>query len=142
MEELGIPAEKLEVVGVLDTLLGPMGAVVDAFLAVAHVDGLAEMTPHPSEVAQVFTLPVSYFVNTVPETYYATVRVCPSYRDHVTGEEIITLPAQELGLPERYYEAWGNFRHKIYLYPTRYGPIWGMTAKYIVDLVNKLRELK
>lgn len=137
-EELGIPPEKLELVGVLDTLIGPMGAAVDAFLAIAHLTGIEEMNPEPDEVAKVFTLPVSYFVNTVPQSYYATVRVCPSYRDPITGEEIVTLPAQELNLPDRYFQPWGNFPHQVYLYPTEYGPIWGMTAKYILDIVNKL----
>jgi len=57
-EELGIPADRVDIVGRLDTH-GPIvtGFVIDVFVGV--VDGLVELVPDPREVSAVLTVPLS-----------------------------------------------------------------------------------
>jgi 8-oxo-dGTP pyrophosphatase MutT (NUDIX family) len=60
-EELGIPAERVEIVGQLDTH-GPIvtGFVIDVFVGV--IDGTVPLAPDPREVSEVLTVPLSRFM--------------------------------------------------------------------------------
>ena len=135
----GIPAHKITVLGQLDTLLAPMGAMVEAFVGVADIRGLDEIRANAEEVEYVFSVPVSYFEKNEPEEYPVLMQVHPARIDEKTGEEIVLFPARELGLPERYSKPWGGMKHTIYVYKVRENIIWGITAKFIVDVVRKLK---
>lgn len=142
VEELGIPAEKIKVIGALDTLVAPMGATVDAFVGVADIRNLDEIKPNKDEVEFVFTVPVSYFETHEPEKYRALLKVHPAEVDEKTGEEVVLFPARELGLPDRYSKPWGGLKHTIYVYQLEQRVIWGITARFIVDVVNRLKAEK
>lgn len=60
--------------------------------------------------------------------------------DEEAGKEVVLFPARELGLPERYAKPWGNIRHNVYVYKVEQGLIWGITARFIVDVVGKLKS--
>ena len=94
------------------------------------------------EVEDAFSLPVAYFEQHEPQCYYATLRVHPSYVDPTTHQEVITFPAQQLGLPERYWQPWGDVRHPIYVYHAGSRVIWGLTARLILDVVTRLSVLR
>ncbi len=138
-EELGIPDNRIEILGRLDTVIAPMGATIDVFLGVSDI-ALSEITINPAEVEKVFTLPVSYFEENIPEEYKIMIELHPSYIDKKTNQNVVLLPAEELGLPERYRVPWGDFKHKIYAYKTTEGVIWGITARIILDFINKLKD--
>ena len=140
IEELGIPKDKLSIVGKLDTVVAAMGAIVDAFVAIADLKGLEEIKINPKEVEYVFTVPVSYFEKYEPKEYQTIVRVHPSYIDE-EGKEVILFPAKELGLPERYTKPWGEAINKMLVYQVQNETIWGITAKFIYDVANKLKKL-
>jgi len=139
IEEMGIPGEKIRVIGRLDTLIAPMGAIVDAFVGVADIEGLDELSPNSDEVAEVFSLPVSWFENNRPREYKTLLKVHPSVVDENTREEIALFPARELGLPEKYHRPWGSMQHLIYVYEVGGRMIWGLTARLILDFVGKLK---
>lgn len=139
VEEIGIPADKIKVLGALDTLVAPMGATIDAFVGVAEIDSLNKVAINKQEVEKAFTMPVSFFEQYEPQKYQALVKIHPSYIDEKTGEEIILLPAARLGLPERYTRPWGEHRYSIYVYQTEQGLIWGITARLVYDIVKKLK---
>jgi hypothetical protein len=82
---------------------------------------------------------VSFFEKNEPQKYHALLKVHPTMQDEKTGTETILFPAQELGLPEKYAKPWGNMKHTIYVYRVEQGLIWGITAKFIVDVVKKLK---
>jgi peroxisomal coenzyme A diphosphatase NUDT7 len=140
IEEMGIPREKIRVIGPLDVLIAPMGATVDAFVGIAEIKGLDEIIPNRDEVAEVFTVPVSYFEKKAPQKYKAELKVHPAVLDEKTGKEIVLFPARELGLPERYAKPWGGMKHTIYVYEVAGHIIWGLTARLIVDIVNRLEK--
>ena len=140
VEELGIPSEKIRIIGVLDTMLAPMGATVDAFVGVADLKSLDEIIPNGDEVELVFTVPVSFFENYEPQKYEAIIKIHPTILDEKSGKEVVLFPTKELGLPDRYAKPWGGMRHTIYVYKVKQGIIWGITARFIVDFVKKLKK--
>ena len=139
VEEMGIPAEKLTLIGQLDTLITPLGVSVHAFVGVADIISLDEITPNRDEVERVFSVPVSYFEKHAPKKYEALLQVHPTVVDEKTGREIVLLPARELELPDKYAKPWGGVKHAIYVYKVEQGTIWGLTARIIIDIVKKLR---
>lgn len=137
-EELGVTSEKIKVIGNLDTVISPWGATVDAFLGIIDIVSLDELQLSTGEVDKVFTVPVSYFVNTEPETYKATYIAHPS----ITNQAGVKVTAKELDLPERYWGPWGKGKYNIFIYRVAGETIWGMTAKIIINFVAKLKSLK
>lgn len=138
IEELGIKRGKIKVIGKVDILVGNMGVTVDPFLSVIKINNIEELKPDKDEVEKIFLLPVSYFYETPPETYYLKLEVHPYYTT-MNGEKIDLFPAKELDLPERYLAPWTAGKHKVYAWRTKEGTIWGMTAALIYEVINKIK---
>lgn len=138
-EELGIPPEDIRIIGRMDTVVALMGATVDVVLGVADI-GIADMRINKAEVERVFTLPVSFFEDSQPEEHHVLLKVHPSDIDKETGEEIVLLPSEELGLPERYRKPWGGYRYRVLAYRTPQGVIWGITARIISEFISRLKH--
>ena len=136
IEELGVSENNIKVEGNIGLLLSPMGVAVEAFLAVFNISDLDELDINAREVERVFTLPLSYLKKITPENYYARVHASSSYTDS-GGKEVILLPVKELGLPETYITPWGGKEHRILVYKTKEGIIWGITAEIIHEVLNK-----
>lgn len=135
-EELGIKKDAIEVISKLNTLVSPSGKTIDPFLAIADISSLEELDIDEKEVAEVFTMPVSYFETHKPEEYAAAVEVKPSYVNE-TGEEVTLFPAKELGVSDIYSEPWGEHRYSIFVYEIdKDHLVWGITARLIHDLLN------
>jgi hypothetical protein len=112
---------------------------VDAFVGIADIKSLDEIEPNRDEVASVFSVPVSFFEAHAPREYHALLKVHPTDVDETTGKEVVLFPALELGLPERYTKPWGGMKHMIYVYDVGQEMIWGITARFVVDIVNRLK---
>lgn len=139
-EELGVDSDRLSIIGILDTIVSIMGTTVDAFLGVIDISSLNSLKINSDEVEKMFTIPVSYFEQTEPATYRVNSIIYPSYMNQ-DGEEIIILPAKELGLPERYTKPWGNVKSNVFVYKAEEGTIWGTTARLIRDVITKLKSV-
>lgn len=137
VEELGISKDRIEVIGRFDTLVASMGATVDPVLAIISINHPSELIINSSEVEEAFLLPVSYFKENPAESYKVRLIVEPFYTDK-NGNEITLFPAKELGLPEIYHKPWGKAIHRILVYKTPKGTIWGITAEIIHDLIEKI----
>lgn len=138
VEELGIKETRIRIEGRLDTLVTPFGAIVEPFIATLELKNLDELRVNREEVAEVFCLPVSYFEENNPEEFLIRMEMHPSNVGK-SGETIVLLPAEELGFPPKYWQAWGGMKHKVYVYRTEPVPIWGMTASLVRDVVKYLR---
>ncbi len=136
-EEVGIPSSRVRIIGRLNSILAPMGALVHVFVGISDVKE-ADIHSNLEEVEKAFLTPVSFFQENPPEMYNVIHRVYPFYDDEKTRERVVIFPAKELGLPERYWNSWGGFKHNIYVYRNDEGTIWGITARIIRDFVNKL----
>lgn len=137
-EELGVASDKISIIGTLDTIFSVMGTTVDAFLGVIDISSLDDLNINPHEVERVFSIPVSYFERTEPEVYQVSITANPSYINKA-GEEVILLPAKELGLEEQYTKPWGNIMNNIYVYRVEGVTIWGITARLIRDVIAKIK---
>lgn len=133
-EETGIEPDRVSGLSRLTSVIAPMGAVVHAFAASAQIS-CDEMRHDPAEVAALFLLPLSFFMNTEPEEYQVRVTVDPCDEN---GNTIF--PARTLGLPERYTRPWSGRRSTVLVYHTEQGVLWGITARIIRDLVLRLRK--
>ena len=135
-EELGIDKEKVSIIGQLGKIVAPMGAAIDVFVGTMDASTLNIIQIDKKEVAEVFTMPVSFFKKERAERYDVRVEMLPSYIDENEQEQIL-LPSKELSLPERYHQPWGANKHRILVYKTEHGPLWGLTAEIVYELVEK-----
>ena len=136
IEELGISEDKINIEGNIGTLLSPMGVAIEAFLCTLNISDLDELDINTKEVKRVFTLPLSHLKKITPENYHAKVHASSSYMDSL-GKEVILLPVKELGLPDTYITPWGGKKHRILVYKTTEGIIWGITAEMIYEILKK-----
>lgn len=139
-EEIGCKPETVDVIGRLSSLFLPTGVLVHAYLGILSEPVNPELIAK-DEVASVFTVPVSFFYKNDPEIYNCKVLIHPYLTDPETGKKHILLPAEELGLPSRYHEPWGDLDHEVYVYHTPHGMVWGLTAKIVYECMQEIREL-
>jgi len=137
-EELGLSKEKVESRFMLGTVIALRGIVVDCYVATISIDSIGECCCDTDEVAQVFTIPVDDFVTAVPDQYSLFTEIQP-YVKNSDGSVTTLFPAEELGLPQKYWHPWRGKGHRVLLYPTAYGPVWGLTAEIIGELVFQLK---
>lgn len=137
-EELGVNREDLQVVTSLNPTISSSGTIIYAYLAILH-HYKGSFNFNTEEVESVFTLPLSYFIDTQVQTYYVTYKAHPYVE--LDGVVHTTFPAQELGLPDTYQEPWGNYKSQVYVYPSAYGLIWGLTAKILFDFIHDFKSL-
>jgi coenzyme A diphosphatase NUDT7 len=138
VEELGIDIKKINVLGILDTLIGPMGVTVDSCIAELDIKDIDETDIDKTEVEKVFLVPVSWFQDNPPEEYFVQLVVHPQYTDE-NGKVVQLLPSKELELPERYSQAWRAGKRKIYAYKLKEGVLWGLTAVLVREVINRLK---
>ncbi|MBZ0199259.1 MAG: CoA pyrophosphatase [Ignavibacteriaceae bacterium] len=137
VEELGVDKNKIEIVGRLDTLVGPMRVTVDSVVAILKIDDISNIPFDKREVEKIFLLPISFFEKTPPEKYKLQLQAHSTIKDK-SGNEIELFPAKELKLPERYQKPWNAGNSTVLVYRTGEGTIWGITASLVYELVRKL----
>jgi 8-oxo-dGTP pyrophosphatase MutT (NUDIX family) len=139
-EEVGIDGNNIKVIGRLDTYIAALGATVEPVVATLDIKMIDKLVINKIEVEYIFVLPLSFFRNNPCETYKAVLKVHPEVVDN-EGKLITLFPSKELGLPEKYQSPWGGYEQKIFVYKTEYGPIWGITARLIKDLLEYVDNL-
>jgi len=113
MEELIVDREQVEVIGLMDYMITNFGEIIYPF-AVELKD--YENTWSTAEVAETFTVPMQFFLDTEPEVYYA----------RVTSEPEENFPFDRIHGGRSY--PWKQGRRPIYFYKYGDREIWGMTA--------------
>ena len=139
VEELGVSEEKIIVEGRLDSIVAPMGAIIEIFVGRITDSDINSYNINKDEVAKIFAVPFRWFLDNECETYKVRLEIQP-YMTNGSGDTEIIFPAKELGLPERYHEPWGGILHEVYLYRTEHGVIWGLTAQIVRELVRVKRK--
>jgi len=139
MEELGVAADQVEIIGGMGTLVAPMGITVDPFVGLLKINSIDDLNIDSNEVEKVFTIPVSFFLENKPDTYYINVRAHP-YDVDEDGNKIELLPVKKLGLPKRYSDPWLRARHRVYIYNTPGEIVWGITAEIVYEFCKLISE--
>lgn len=128
-EEIGIPPEEITLIAPLDVIQDISDRVIHPFLGVVSDQGLARMQPNPSEVKEVFFMPLSYLRQTPPFVYTAPVKV------HIGPD----FPYERIGFPPDYRWRGGTAEVPIYAYEGK--PVWGLSARTLRNMLALLDEV-
>jgi 8-oxo-dGTP pyrophosphatase MutT (NUDIX family) len=137
-EEFNIRKEKIQIIGRLNSVFSPVGVMVDGYAGIMDIRNLEDIKFNISEVEYIFSVPVSFFEKNNPAKHYVQIKAHPSVIDK-NGNEINLLPVEQFNLPKVYSKPWGNSKYAIYLYKYNNEVIWGLTARFIIDFINRLK---
>lgn len=121
-EELGVRRDKVHVINQMDTYHGLQGMKVYSFIC--RLDPVV-MDPDPRAVREVITVPVKFFLETMPEMHHLSV-----LQQKKTGDDL------EAAITDSLTE--GSRDVPVYHYKDR--AIWGITAMLLLDFSNILRD--
>ena len=124
-EELGIPESAVTVIGEMDFLYIRAGSLLRPVLGEVDPAAVAAMRPAPEEVAGTFLLPLRELRAHPPEVY--------AYQQPVA---IPDFPYADAGVAADY--PWRPCRIEVPVYRGLPHPLWGITARITMDVVDKL----
>lgn len=122
-EELLIPEAYINVVAELDTVVTPFNSILYPFAGKLNS---YKGTFNTEEVKEIFTVPLSFFLENAPLCHYINVRMKPKedFPYHMVQEG-------------RDYP-WGKGKYPVYFYVYENKIIWGLTARIIRNFTNLL----
>lgn len=126
-EELGICLDRVELLGAAVPVHTPFRYALYPYIGWLNPFSItADVHLNPDEVAEVFSVPLAWFLNTKPQIYPVTTRF----------EFPEDFPYHLIQNGRDY--AWKTGEHPVHFY--RYGNrvIWGMTARIIYEFCNRL----
>lgn len=128
-EEIGIPAQAIEVIAPLDIIQEFSGRVIHPILA--HVKGvsLEKLVLNPDEVGEVFLVPLSYLQTHEPYLYTSPLVM-------EVGDDF---PYEKIGFPQGYNWRRGIVEVPIYEYEGH--KIWGLTARTVRWLLDYMERM-
>ena len=124
MEELKVSREQIHMIAQMDTLYTAYDNKVSVYLC-ELTD--YEMTYNADEVAEIFTVPLKFFMETEPVAYVNTVRLLPPDN----------FPYEQIPGGRNYH--WRDGHKKVYFYYYRDWIIWGLTAYVLRGVVRTLK---
>lgn len=125
-EELAIPPQQVEIIGKSDFICWPGKFLLQPVIGLVSPEGLATMAPSPTEVAEVFSVPLSFLQTTPPEIYINELKATlpPDF------------PYESSGIPRDY--RWSSAVAEVPIWHYEGRVIWGMTARILLDMVRRL----
>ncbi|ALC90929.1 NUDIX hydrolase [Bacillus sp. FJAT-18017] len=126
IEELGIAREHIKHVNQLDFMISPFGMIIYPYAG--FLEGFEKLQPNLSEVGEVFTVPLKFFMETEPEVYHINIKPEPEENfpfDRVIGGKDYDFRAARMD--EYFYEYEGRI-------------IWGLTARILAHFIEILKE--
>ncbi|MUK88639.1 NUDIX domain-containing protein [Ornithinibacillus sp. L9] len=125
-EELGIPYNAVKDIIPLDYIVSDFGRIIYPF--VGKITNPTIITPNESEVGEVFTVPLSFFLQTPPESYKVHFQVIP--------EE--NFPFELIVGGKDYNWQVRHINELFYKYEDKV--IWGLTAKILTHFLELIRK--
>jgi peroxisomal coenzyme A diphosphatase NUDT7 len=126
IEELGISRESLSEVYPLDFMISPFGMMIYPFAAI--IKEPEKIQPNPAEVGEIFTVPLTYFIENDPDIYHIHFKVEPEENfpfDLIVGGENYNWRTR--ALDEIFY----RYEEKA---------IWGLTAKILSHFIEIIKQ--
>lgn len=127
-EELGIDGSNIELFGQLDYLIPPFNIALYPFVGHLKINGLDDLNINKAEVKEIFTVPLNYFLENEPETHVISCR-------HQVNENF---PYHLIRNGKDY--DWRDFEYPVNFYKYNGYIIWGMTARFTTNLINKIKN--
>lgn len=125
-EELLVSEEQLEVLTPTDIIVTPANKILYPYLGFLN-DYQGSFST--DEVAETFLVPLSFFRNTKPTTYFNRLLIEPEER----------FPVDLIPNGSNYHWEGGRYPVPFYFYEKR--TIWGITARIIEAMLPRLEEL-
>lgn len=116
-EELGIPAEQIEILGRLDFIAHRANFIMYPILAKVDTRAARSMALNPAEVGEVFFVPLSHLLRNPPLEYDYTLVPTPPE----------CFPYEVIGIPRDY--RWQPGAENVPVYPWQGHAIWGLTGR-------------
>lgn len=123
-EELGIQESCITNVFPLDYIVTPFGTIIYPY--VGTLSDSAQLKPNPSEVAEIFTVPLSFLQQVAPEIYSVQLKVEPEK----------AFPLHAIAGGENYNWQTGHMDEHFYYYEDKV--IWGLTARILSHFLEVL----
>ena len=127
MEELGIPEEDIKIIAKEGRLQTHSNILIHCYLGVIEIDKLCI---NDDEVAEVFTVPIDFFMENEPDIEY--VEVIPRPDEH--------FPYEKIHFPNGY--KWAKGCNEIPIYNFEGRPIWRITARITHDFIRVMKGEK
>lgn len=123
-EELSIPRREVALLGRADFICNPQGFLLQPVLGLVSPKGLAALRPSPAEVAEAFTVPLSFFREAEPEVW----------EYELTPQVPEDFPYGPVGIPRDY--RWGRGQAEVPIWHYQGRVIWGMTARLVREILR------
>lgn len=130
-EEIGISKADINIIGRMDTLIGPRGITVEPIVAELNIADISKCIIDKTEVEKIFSVPVRYFEEHEPKVYKVLSKI--NYKIFNENEEEESLSPNNS--KEKSYSE--NIR-KVLVYKVNGEIIWGITARLVYELVKRI----
>ena len=127
-EELGIPMEKIRVLGRLDFIAHRANFIMYPILALIDGETADRMNICEAEVGETFEVPLSHLLTTEPIEYDYELIPTPARN----------FPYEILNIPRDY--KWQIGSENVPVYPWQGHAIWGLTGRITRHLVRMVRQ--
>lgn len=124
-EELGVRHDQVQAVTPLDYVVNDSGRIIYPFAGKLLYP--EKIVPNEAEVAEVFTVPLQYFLETEPEIYKVNVDIRPE--DNFPFDKIVG--------GKNYKWSTGQINELFYHYDGKV--IWGLTAKILTHFLHLIK---
>lgn len=125
-EELGLPEISIVDTIPLDYVVSSFGRIIYPY--VGRLNNIEDISPNPDEVGEVFTVPLTYFLETKPESYKVNYEATP---EENFPYELINGGEHYKWATPHIYENFYQYDHKV---------IWGLTAQILTHFITLLRK--
>jgi len=132
-EEIGIPRERIRILGEFDALHEVSGLTMYTVVGVIGEEDLGRLKLNPAEVDEVFTVPCRFFQETEPMIY-----------EYDVVQNVEDFPYEAAGIRSDYRWRVGHKTTHIFHYGDgeKRQIIWGLTARITLWLMEKIEEEK
>jgi peroxisomal coenzyme A diphosphatase NUDT7 len=126
VEELGIKKENITNIFPFDYIVSPFDTIIYPF--VATIRHPHNMKPNKEEVAEIFTVPLSFFQQTAPEVYNVHFKVEPE----------ANFPFDKIPNGKKYNWRLRKMDEHFYYYEDKV--IWGLTARILYHFIQVITK--
>lgn len=125
MEELNVKREEIDKVYPLNIVMQTTDRMIHTF--VGHLNPVEKIEPNPDEVDEIFTVPLSFFIENQPEVHKVFLQAEPE----------ADFPLHLIVGGEKYNWPRMDINEHFYLYEDKV--IWGLTAKIIIQFLDIIK---
>ena len=124
-EELSIPRDEISLLGRPDFICNQSGFLLHPVIGLVSEAGFQAIRPSEAEVAEYFTVPLSFFRNTPPQIYHYDL--LPQVPED--------FPYEAIGVSRDY--PWRRGRQNVPVWFYEGHAIWGMTGRIVMHLIEE-----